>query len=210
MEGYTVENDGKIHTRYTDLVRCTEGQVLKVAREMLFHKERYNGAATSFGRTRHEMFADESLDTGRTPQCFQELEVELSVRCIEKEFAMEVFPGVVVHSRTDAYAPDPQLIIDYKTFTNSGDLEKYKRSKQHLMYALQLMNIGKGVKGALYLGEMWDAERENLLGYGQLEVPISLKDLVEFRNGWLKDRCERLVVAIDYLKNNSGIVHNLE
>ena len=63
------------------------------------------------------------------------------------------------------------------------------------------------MKGALYLGEIWDEARENLLGYCQTEVPITLKDLVDFRNGWLKDRCERLVVAINYLKKNAGIVH---
>ena len=203
MEGYDYDhNDGKIHTRYTDLVRCTEGQVLKVAEEMLYGKRRFSGSVTDFGRIRHEMFAEESLETGRTPECFRELDVELSVRCIEREFEMEVFPGVIVHSRTDAYAPDPKLVVDYKTCSKAEDIEKYKNSRQHLMYALQLMNKGYQVKGALYLGEIWSKDRKKPHGYCQTQVDITIKDLLEFRNNWLKDRCERLVVALNVLKGN--------
>lgn len=201
MEGYDYDhNDGKIHTRYTDLVRCTEGQVLTVAEEMLCRRQRFNGSVTSFGRVRHEMFAEESLETGRTPECFRELDVELSLRCIEREFEMEVFPGVVVHSRTDGYAPDVEMVVDYKTCTRAEDINKYKNSRQHLMYALQLMNKGFPVKGALYLGEIWDAKREKPLGYCQMQKEITIQDLLKFRNEWLKDRCERLVVAINVLK----------
>lgn len=202
MADYDIADDGKLHTRFSDLVRCTEKSVLTVAREMLLGKKRYKNNITEFGSLRHEMWEEEARATGRSPECFREVGVDMVVTDIEQEYSMEIFPGVVLHSRIDAYAPNEALLIDWKTFTNVGDIQKYKNSRQHLTYGLQKLNTGVVTKGAMYVGERWDKDRQKLLGYEKIVLPFDINDLVAFKNGWLRDRAERLKVAVDLLKRD--------
>lgn len=204
-------NDGSLHTRFSDLVRCTEKSVLGVVRELLYGRKSFSSDILEFGKIRHIMFAAESEKTGRTPEVFKhELDVDYPVDIIEKEFVCTIFPGVVLHSTLDAGYTEDGIIIDYKTGTLKGDEEKarhhfqltYKRSRQHLTYGLQLLAKGIIPKKALYLGEYWNEERTELLGYEKVEIPFDINDIVAFKNTWLKERCERLVVALDYFKQN--------
>lgn len=202
MAEYSYAEDGKLHTRFSDLVRCTEGSVLTVAREMLLGRKRFSSDIVEFGRLRHEMWEEEARATGRSPECFREVGVDVAVTDIEQEYSMEIFPGVVLHSRIDAFASEEGLLIDWKTFTNDGDIQKYKNSRQHLVYGLQKLNTGVIVKGAMYVGEQWDKKRQKLLGYDKIVLPFSVMELAEFKNGWLRDRAERLVVAVEMLKKD--------
>ena len=210
---YQHEDDGAIHTRFSDLVRCTEKSVLTVARELLYGRSNYSSDIIEFGKVRHEMWQKESDVTGKTPQVFKdELGFEMNIDVIEKEFSCTIFPGVVLHSTLDAGSMADGVIIDYKTGTLGADEEKsrhhfkqtYSRSRQHLTYGLQFLAKGIVPKKAVYLGEYWNKERTELLGYEIVEIPFDITDIVEFKNSWLKDRCERLIVALDYFRNNQG------
>ena len=206
MADYKIADDGKLHTRYSDLIRCTEGSVLTVAREMLVGKKRFTSNITEFGSLRHDMWEQEAKATGRSPECFREIGLDFSVTDIEQEYSMEVFPGVVLHSRIDAFADELQYLVDWKTITNEGDIKKYRSSKQHLTYGLQKLNKGVITKGAMYVGERWNKERTKLLGYEHIELPYTVADLATFKNGWLKDRAERLVIAVEMLKKDMGLL----
>lgn len=211
---YQHDDDGLIHTRFSDLVNCTHKGVLDVARKVAFGKQRnFSSNIIDFGKTRHEMFAEESEKTKETPLIFkEELGFTSPVDMIEQEMVCDIFPGVVLHSTLDAAYTPSGLIVDYKTATIKDDGEKsrndfklhYKRSKQHLTYALQLLNKGIIPSRAVYLGEFWNSERTELLGYDMVDIPITLEEVVEFKNTWLRDRAERLVVAVDYFRKTEG------
>ena len=225
---YGVDNDGIIlNTRYSDLVRCTEKGVLTVVKELLFGKKRYQGGITEFGSLRHEMFYKESIKTGRIPKCFMDaLGINWKVSKCEEQMNHTIFPCVELWSTLDAYCPSEKRIIDYKTA--SMDIAKikdpkyvesvkhktelyYKRSRQHLCYALQLMMSGEIPKHATYLVEYWNEDRWKnkqlvCVDYQRIDVEISLKDIVDFKNNWLKERCERLLVARDVFMDDSKII----
>ena len=202
-------NDGMIHTRYTDLVRCTEHSVLSVVKEMLVGQARYSGSATSFGQIRHEMFAEESEQTGRTPVAFKEVGVDWKVDLIEQELVMQITPRVVLHSRIDAYSREEETIIDYKTMTTPGALRKtYHHQKQLFVYAIQLMNAGLPVKRRAYLGELWqrtDGVNTTLLGYEKHLDDITPLKIAE-AHAWLQDRAKRLEVAIDLYRQRADVM----
>ena len=148
---YNHEDDGALHTRFSDLTRCTEKSVLGVVRELLHGRKSFSSDIIEFGKLRHDMWAKESEKTGRTPEVFKrELGFDYPVDIIEKEFSCTIFPGVVLHSTLDAGNSDEGIIIDYKTATLKGDEQKarhhfhmtYKRSRQHLTYGLQLLAKG--------------------------------------------------------------------
>ena len=209
---YNYDEDEAIHTRFSHLVRCTEKSVLGVVREILYDtKPSFSSNIIEFGKLRHGMWEQESKKTGRTPEVFKnELGVDYKIDLIEKEFSCTIFTGVVLHSTLDAGSTDEGVIIDYKTGTLKEDEEKsrhhfqmtYKRSRQHLTYGLQLLAKGVIPKKAIYLGEYWNEDRTELLGYEKVEIPFDINDIVEFKNGWLRERAERLVVALDYFKQN--------
>lgn len=232
---YGIEDDGMIlHTRYSDLARCTEKGVLNVVKEMLFGKKRWQGGITEFGSIRHDMFCKESLDTGKLPKCFaDDLDIDWNVCMCEEEMQCTIFPCVELHSTIDAYCKDEHRIIDYKTASLDPERIKqegdkyitaeyhrhelyYKRSKQHLCYALQLMMKGEIAKHASYLIEYWNADRADkntanelqCLGYQRVDVDIDFTDLNEFKNGWLKERCERLLVARDVFRKDRDTLTN--
>lgn len=212
MPGYLYDpNDGMIHTRYTDLVRCTEKSVVNVVKEMLLGQKRFSGGITNFGAIRHDMFHEESLETGRTPAVFKEVGIDMPVDLMEQELVMQITPKVVLHSRIDAYSRSVETVIDYKTITHEGTLQKvYKSQKQLYVYAMQLMNAGEPVKHRAYLAERWSidpvtGERVDLLGYEVMIDDITPLKIAE-THAWLKDRATRLEVAIDLYRQRSDIV----
>ena len=73
MADYTYIDDGKIHTRFSELTRCTEKGVVSVVKEKLNLKKRhFGGGILEFGTERHNMFMEEAKKTGEVPQVFQE------------------------------------------------------------------------------------------------------------------------------------------
>lgn len=210
MADYTYIDDGKIHTRFSELTRCTEKGVVSVVQEKLNLKKRhFGGGILEFGTERHNMFMEEAKKTGEVPQVFQEeLGYKGKLDYLEQEFVTEIIPGVVMHSTTDAFNLTTRQIVDYKTVSDFGSIQKYKNSKQHLCYALQLLMLGVVPKGAVYLGEIWNKDRDNInsnleiKGYEKCEIEFSTKDIIEFKNTWLKDRAERLKVAYEIIKQD--------
>lgn len=209
---YNHKDDGNLHTRYSDLVSCTEKSVLRVVEKLLHGEKSFSSDIIEFGKLRHDMWAKESEETGRTPAVFkQELGFDMEIDIIEKEFECSIFPGIVLHSTLDAGSSKEGVIIDYKTSTIQDDEElsrkhfrdTYKRSRQHLVYGLQLLAKGIMPSKAIYIGEYWSKDRTILKGYELVEIPFDIHDIVELKNNWLKQRCERLVVALDYYKNNN-------
>ncbi|MGN1217168.1 MAG: hypothetical protein ACI4TD_04245 [Phocaeicola sp.] len=232
---YGVEEDGVIlRTRYSDLTRCTEKGVLDVVKEMLFGKERWHSGVAEFGSIRHDMFCKESLETGKLPHCFaDDLDIDWNVTMCEQEMHCTIFPCVELYSTIDAYCPEEHRIIDYKTASlDPKRIEEegekyikseyhkhelyYMRSKQHLCYALQLMMKGEIAKRASYLVEYWNSDRADkksasqlrCLGYQRIDVDFDMQILTEFKNGWLRERCERLLVARDVFRKDANILTN--
>jgi len=205
MADYKKENDGKVHTRYTDLTRCTPGSVDKVALEYLGITERYRptGGPMNFGTMRHEMWQEEAENTGVTPEVFKEFPCEYQVPAtyIEREFATEIFEGVVLHSRPDVFSKPEATIVDYKTSISDYEttVKHYRASKQHLVYAYQMYAHGIRVDKAVYLIEFWDHDYKKIMGYAKVIVPIRVADLMMIRD-WLRVRCERLFVTLEWIK----------
>jgi len=220
---YNYDNTGSVlRTRYSDLVRCTEKGVIKVVREMIDGRRGVGNGITSFGSTRHDMFYDESIKTGKLPECFRNaLGVNWSVSMCEREIKNMVFPMVELYSTIDAWCPEERRIIDYKTASIDREMLSrdgesyltrirhknelhYKNSRQHLCYALQLMMIGEKPEHASYLIEYWNSDRAissniECYGYQRIDINISFDDILSFRTNWLRERCERLMVARDII-----------
>ena len=145
MADYSYDpNDGKLHTRYSELAMCTPGNGVKNAVLRRFDMlPRVETEYMAFGTERHEMWAEEALKTGKTAACFG---VQFEATHIEREFAANVLPSVVMHMRPDVVSEPAQAVIDYKTlFAESYDLGKiraettYSKSKQLIVYAYILM-----------------------------------------------------------------------
>ena len=198
---YEYKEDGKIHTRWSDLKRCsTTHGALTVAKEMVLGKKRWSG--DDFGSLRHKMWEEETKQTGRTPECFRHIKIDQPAVMCEQQFEMESLPGVILHSTIDVYLPELSCVTDYKTFTNKEDLQHYAqphKKAQLLVYGVQLLVKGHSVKNLMFLGERWDSAREELLGYDHIMIPVTMLDLVNTQAD-LKQRAIRLKAAIEVLK----------
>jgi hypothetical protein len=205
MAEYIYPNDGKIHLRYSELVRCTHGQVDRLIAERAA-SGRFVSGHMEFGTDRHDMWARESLQTGQTPTCFNEIAgniVPFSVQEVEKEFVTEIAPGIVIHSRPDAISLPLQTIVDYKTVVDGtrgwkANVAQYKRSKQGKFYAFQLAIHDVRIRRVIYLCEIWNAERNKILGYDYVQQDISLADIAEMR-GWAIERAAIFKAAMKRL-----------
>lgn len=198
---YDHEDDGQIHTSWSDLKRCsTPHGALTVAKEMVHRKKRWGG--DKFGEIRHRMWEKEVNQTGMTPACFQHIGIHERAIYPEKRYQMQLIPGVVLHSTIDLYLPDRACVTDYKTFTNHDDLQKYRqpaKMAQLLTYGLQLVNAGESVKCIMFMGERWDKAREELLGYDHVIIPVTMLDLIRQRQV-LEQNARRLQVAVQLLE----------
>jgi len=206
---YDVKDDGLLHTSFSDLRRCsTTHGALTVAKETVLGKRQWGG--DDFGHLRHEMFEQESQVTGRTPACFKQIGYDTPAPMPELRLEMDLMPGVVLHSTIDNYAPELFAIIDYKTFTNKADLQKYNqpaKKAQLITYALQLTAQGHKVNKVIFLGEQWDKARENLLGYDSTVIPIGILEMVQQKEV-LKQNAIRLLSAIEVLETEQKILAN--
>lgn len=110
---YQIKDPSKVHTRYSELLRCTTKQIHEVLDERQGLKKEFKGTtSTSFGKLRHDMFMEESQKTGKTPSVFDR---SFDVQMVEEEIETEIIPGVILHSRPDAFSINQATVIDYKT-----------------------------------------------------------------------------------------------
>lgn len=200
-------NDGKLHTRYSDLSRCkTKHGTIAVAKQMVYQTKRYSTFAMDFGTKRHEMWSEESLETGKTPECFNKgLGISYDVLHVEQQWDYELTKDVILHSRTDAYAPEISAVIDYKTFTKDGGMASYMASDklaQMYTYAMQLMASGFKVNKGIFLGEQWNTERTELLGYAKLEVDITVLQIAANKKEMIR-RADMLLVTTRLLTDGA-------
>lgn len=196
-------NDGKIHTRYSELMVCTPGQIWRV----LKHRNEEDGLNTpsiNHGRLRHELWAEESLGTGLLPATFERPGRALMV---EAELVGEILPGVVLHGRIDALTDDFHTVVDYKTMTakdaNSGALrahDRYRNSKQLKLYAYLLRLNGYRITKAVYMVELWNDAYDTILGYVYVEQAIDF-GVIGPALSWAEDRVSLLVGAFNDQKN---------
>jgi hypothetical protein len=198
--GYEYEEDGKLHTRFSDLLRCTPASAPRVAREYMGLLSKYSGGGVlDFGKVRHDMFAEESRNTGRTASCFRsELGVECTAEYVEEAFRAELH-GVIIHSRPDIVSVTDAKVLDYKTI--QGDPKQFGKSMQLLIYAWVLFKNGIRVREAVWLCERWNPERSEIMGYGLHRSPITLSDLATAER-WLAGRVFTLKHALKILEHS--------
>jgi hypothetical protein len=140
---YNVKNDGKLHSRYTDLVRATPHQVENIIKEQTGEKKRFKNDVLTFGETRHAMFEKETNQTGLLPVVFREAfpkYKDLQITHAEEEFATELFKEHRDSQPSRRQLQQPHaIVVDYKTMVKgAGGARRYKNSKQLIFYAYQL------------------------------------------------------------------------
>lgn len=200
MSNYIHDNDGKLHTRYSELARCTPGQMDRIIAERVDGSIRYESEAMAFGTERHEMWSEEGLKTGQTAKCFGR---QWAATHVEREFAVEIAPDVVLHSRPDSVSEPDEAVHDYKTMVcdsyEDGFLKAhamYGKSKQLAVYALQLTTHGIRIRKMVYLVELWNRERTEIFGYVIVEKNITLGEIAKTRQ-WLMPRIALLASALE-------------
>jgi hypothetical protein len=198
---YVFKADGRIHTRYSELTLCTPNQIDRLIAIKNHELDPFESEHMRFGTDRHAMFEDEVRQTGQLPECFRELPVacNVSIDAIEKEYAVQLVRGVVVHSRPDAVSRKTKTIYDYKTVLAApggveGKVNQYWSSRQGIFYALQLHYHGIEIERVAYLCELWNRDRDQILGYRQVVRQISPDDLKQVE-AWAKDRIALLKSA---------------
>lgn len=200
MADYLYAEDGKIHTRYTELVRCTAGQIDRVIAERVGDVKKFKSDRLEFGTDRHEMWEDEGKRTGHLPACFG---LDWAVSHVESEFATELLPGVIVHSRPDAVCASEATIVDYKTLCASsvGDgiakaAKMYAKSRQLPFYGFQVGVHGIRIKKIAYLIEIWNEEQDEILGYHYIVKDLPMAEVAKMLP-WIKERVSMLVSAVE-------------
>lgn len=196
---YNIKNDGKLHSRYTDLVRATPHQVENIIKEQLGEKKRFKSDILIFGEIRHDMFYKETQQTGMLPVVFREAFPEykdLVITHAEEEFATELFKNIVIHSRPDGIAEYAHIIVDYKTMVKgAGGAHTYKNSKQLIFYAYQLAIHNIRITKYVYMIEIWSKDYTEIIGYEKFEKDIKLVDIAAIKN-WAHTRCEVLAIGM--------------
>jgi hypothetical protein len=197
---YNIKNDGKLHTRFTDLNRATPRQVIDIIREQTGEKKRFESKTLTFGETRHEMWEAEARKTGRIPRCFAEAfpeyDFEVDPADVERQLATEIYKNIVLHSRLDSLARKAGIIIDYKTQKKgAGGARIYKNSKQLPTYAWHLALHNIRIKQVIYLVEIWEFDENgdpvSVVGYEKFVKDLGLADIHNSK-GWVNGRCEVL------------------
>lgn len=199
MPNYQYENDGKFHTRYSDLVRAgSDIQAIKVIEQKYGLRPPLGNGFMDFGSQRHEMFDDETKKTRRTPQVFKdELGVQFDVIHCEKHMATQIFDGVIFHFTADAICKTPDL-PDYKTASN-GNSHIYLKSNQLMFYALLLRPHGHKIQRVHYLIEQWNKARTKIIGYRHIESEVTIEKLGQVK-AWARKRTELLMAAEEHIK----------
>lgn len=186
MPTYSYPNDGRLHTRYSELVRCTPGQIDRVIDEKFGLTTPFSSEHTALGSVRHEMYAEEMRGSKRIPECFcKEYTYDARVDMVETELKAEILPGVVLHSTPDAVDTDNGIVFDFKVTTL--DAKKWNASKQILTYAYQMHLRGVDVSYSVFLIEKWNSAKTEILGY-QSTIQLLPREKVLGVLPWLQDR----------------------
>lgn len=203
MSDYIYADDGKLHTRYSELVRCTPGQIKRVLDERAGRVNRFEGEAMKWGTSRHEMWQEEAEKTGKLPACFGGIHPTVDLDFVEKEFATEILPGIVLHSRMDAVALTHRTIFDFKTLVAGSFVEgvglafkMYEKSVQLPVYAYQIGLHNHRIVRLVYLVEIWNRERTTILGYQAVEKTIKVADIAKIVP-WIHGRASLLSAALE-------------
>ncbi len=206
MPNYSYPEDGMLHTRFSELKRCTPGSIDAVIRDRVYPETVFQGSDSMMrGNIRHQEFNNEILITSRIPACFT-CEADLTVIGAEKEIANEIFPGIVLHSTPDCYGLG--WVGDFKTVTVKYDKEGnilrdkqgiYKFTKppmiQTSVYAVQLALEGNPVDRSFYFYEMW-GRNADIVDYHIHETPITEEDIGGAYD-WLRERSNMLVSKLN-------------
>lgn len=228
MADYQYKDDGKLHTRYSELIRCTPGQIDRVLQERFEGRTRAETESMIEGTIRHEMLQEYS-EKHKTP--YHAFGLDWPVSHVEHEFATEILPGVVLHSRPDLVCGDVGILPDYKTVLDGKhgwqkNLRSYgwrpkldpqgniigsktvESGKQHQLklYAWQIGMHGILIKRGAFLCEIWNGDRDEILGYQVVEFDITLADMAAALQ-WVRPRVALLASAIEeYKKCNKTLV----
>ncbi len=201
MSDYLYADDGKLHTRYTELTRCTVGQIDRVVAERE-GANKFSSEDLEWGTDRHEMWAEESKKSGVLPECFFRPDHEYKLEYIEREFATDLLPGVICHSRMDAVSKSAGVVVDYKTIIADHYQEGYDRAwrmydkfSQLKFYAYQLGLHGIRIKRMVYFIEVWNRQRDMIFGYVVIERKVRMSDLAG-QLPWVKSRVAMLAGAL--------------
>lgn len=220
-------NDGKLHTRYSELTQCTDSGIVRVLQLRADLIKKFSTKSTEFGSIRHEMFEEEVAETkavptvfthhevtqeevrltGQTPYQYQFLIGSLPVSHCEQSFATELIPGVVIHFTPDEIASEIQTIIDTKTMipNEKGKVNpnKYLKSIQLKLYALLLQPHDIKISKGLYLIEQWDREYKDITDYHVVPQKIGIMEMGEAQ-AWALKRIEVLQAGIEWWNNQEG------
>jgi hypothetical protein len=202
MPTYNYPEDGKLHTRFSELKRCTPGSIDAVIRDRVYPEAKFEGSDSMMrGNLRHEEFNNEILITSRIPSCFG-FEEDLEVLGAEKEIVNEIFPNIVLHSTPDCYGKG--WVGDFKTVTVKYDEEGnilrdrkgiYKFTKppmiQTSVYAIQLALEGNPIDRSFYFYEMWGRDA-NIVDYHIHDAQVTGED-IDGAYDWLRERSNMLV-----------------
>lgn len=194
---------GKLCTRFSNLSRCTPGQVDQLLADMESGRH-VETEAMSFGTTRHEMFKEYGEKHGQLPPQFGK---RWKPTHIEHEFSTEIWKDIVIHSRVDVACADDHAIVDYKTVIDG--VQGYKKivnsygtvtkQRQLLFYAYQMGLHGIKIdKGSFFL-EVWNEQRDEILYEIVVDFPISLSDMADALN-WVKSRVALLAAAKEEMR----------
>lgn len=199
MTDYIYQNDGKIHTRYSDLLSCTPKSVehlLDVRQKLV---KRYTSDAMDWGSDRHAMWEAEAKETGKLPEIFG---LDWKADHIEAEFTTELLPNMVVHSRPDVVCLEEKAVVDYKTMV--ADSLRHGKDKAHSayhgarqlkFYAFQLGMHGIEIRKAVYLVEIWNRDQTEILGYKHIVRELDLKTISSVLP-WARERLLCLAEAV--------------
>jgi hypothetical protein len=200
MADYVEADDGKIHTRYSELIRCTPGQIDRVVWE---HRNPGNQIETEhmgFGTLRHEMFEEEGRATGYLPKCFGRAKLDY----IEHEFTSEIWKGIVIHSRPDAVSASTETVYDYKTVVDGKNgwkstVDGYRhesKQRQLRFYAYQMGLHNIRIRHGAFLCEVWNQERDTILHYEVVTFDITMREMASVLN-WAGGRASLLASVLD-------------
>ena len=221
------KDDGKLHTRYSELTQCTESGIERVLQLRAELVRKFSSKSTEFGSTRHEMFEEEVAITQAVPEVFTHKEVQhaevrttgrspfkfeyligsLPVSHCEVSFATELVPGVVVHFTPDEICETINTLIDTKTMipNEAGKYHpnKYLKSNQLKCYSLLLRPHGININRGLFLIEVWDREYNEIIDYKVVPQKIGLMEQGEAQ-AWLLKRIEVLQAGIEWWNSLEG------
>jgi hypothetical protein len=192
MADYQYAVDTKLHTRFSHFARATPNQVDRLIAELRGETGRIETEDMSFGSIRHNQFEEESRRTGKVAACFG---LDAEATYIEQEFTSEPWKDIVVHSRPDVVSVPGKLLVDYKTCVDGAQgykkiVDSYRhisKQRQLTFYAYQLGLHGIKINAGLFALEIWNKDRDTILGYETVGFAIGLREIAEVL-AWVKPR----------------------